>query len=160
MRAAAIFGLGCSPKNLKAFQTDETIDWRVGVPSATDQLDIILLFGGDGTMHRQLSQLVKLKLPVLIVPVGSGNDFARALGIRGVRDSLAAWQRFCGEQNNVRAIDLGVITPVSLEDAGMGERQTSLHDISAAWQASAWTPRSPVSPTNYRAGCVGTAGTL
>jgi len=119
MRAAAIFGLGCSPKNLKAFQTDETIDWRVGVPSATDQLDIILLFGGDGTMHRQLSQLVKLKLPVLIVPVGSGNDFARALGIRGVRDSLAAWQRFCGEQNNVRAIDLGVITPVSLEDAGM-----------------------------------------
>jgi hypothetical protein len=42
MRAAAIFGLGCSPKNLKPFQTDETIDWRVGVPSATDQVDIIL----------------------------------------------------------------------------------------------------------------------
>jgi hypothetical protein len=59
MRAAAIFGLGCSPKNLKPFQTDETIDWRVGVPSATDQVDIILLFGGDGTIHRQLSQLVK-----------------------------------------------------------------------------------------------------
>jgi diacylglycerol kinase (ATP) len=119
MRAAAIFGLGCSPKNLKPFQTDETIDWRVGLPSATDQVDIILLFGGDGTIHRQLSQLVKLKLPVLIVPVGSGNDFARALGIRGVRDSLAAWRRFCSRQNNVRAIDLGVITPVSLEDGGL-----------------------------------------
>jgi diacylglycerol kinase (ATP) len=119
MRAAAIFGLGCSPKNLKPFQADETIDWRVGVPSATDQVEIILMFGGDGTIHRQLSQLVKLKLPVLIVPVGSGNDFARALGIRGVRDSLAAWRRFCSTQNNVRAIDLGVITPVSLEDAGV-----------------------------------------
>ncbi|HXP39056.1 MAG TPA: diacylglycerol kinase family protein [Candidatus Acidoferrales bacterium] len=115
MRAAAIFGLGCSPKNLKPFQTDETIDWRVGVPSATDQVDIILLFGGDGTIHRQLSQLVKLKLPVLIVPAGSGNDFARALGIRRVRDSLAAWRRFSDRQNNVCAIDLGTITPVSSE---------------------------------------------
>lgn len=119
MRAAAIFGLGCSPNNLKAFQADETIDWWVGAPSATDQVDIILLFGGDGTIHRQLSQLVKLKLPVLIVPVGSGNDFARALGIRRLRDSLAAWRRFCSGQNNVRAIDLGVITPLSLEDAGV-----------------------------------------
>jgi diacylglycerol kinase family enzyme len=119
MRAAAIFGLGCSPKNLKPFQTEETTDWRVAVPSAADQVDIIVLFGGDGTIHRQLSKLVKLKLPVLIVPVGSGNDFARALGICGVRDSLVAWRRFCSRQNNVRAIDLGVITPVSLEGAGV-----------------------------------------
>jgi len=115
MRAAAIFGPGCSPENLKPFETDETVDWRVGVPSATDQVDIILLFGGDGTIHRQLSQLVKLKLPVLIVPAGSGNDFARALGIRRVRDSLAAWRRFKDRQDNVCAIDLGIITPVSLE---------------------------------------------
>ena len=40
------------------------------------------------------SQLVKLGLPVLVVPAGSGNDFARALGLRRVRDSLAAWRRF------------------------------------------------------------------
>jgi len=83
MRAAAIFGLGCSPKYLRPFQTDQRIEWRIGLPSAADQADIILLFGGDGTIHRQLSQLVKLKLPVLIVPAGSGNDFARALGLGG-----------------------------------------------------------------------------
>ena len=116
MRAAAIFGLGCSPKNLKPFQTDATIDWRIGMPAAADQADIILLFGGDGTIHRHLSQLVKLGLPVLIVPAGSGNDFARALGLRRVADSLAAWRGFCGGQGNLRAIDLGVIT--SLEAAG------------------------------------------
>jgi diacylglycerol kinase (ATP) len=111
MRAAAILGLGCSPKNLKLFQTDATIDWRIGMPAAADRADIILLFGGDGTIHRHLSQLVKLGLPVLVVPAGSGNDFARALGLRRVRDSLAAWRRFCGGQGNVRTIDLGVITP-------------------------------------------------
>src|SRR5271168_5047591 len=49
MRAAAIFGLGCSAKNLTSFQTDGTIDWRIGLPAAADQADIILLFGGDGT---------------------------------------------------------------------------------------------------------------
>jgi len=116
MRAAAILGLGCSPKNFKPFQTDESIDWRLGMPAAADQAEIILLFGGDGTIHRHLSQLVKLGVPVLVVPVGSGNDFARALGLRRVRDSLAAWQRFCTGQDNVREIDLGVVTP--LRDAG------------------------------------------
>jgi diacylglycerol kinase (ATP) len=120
MRAAAILGLGCSAKNLKPFQTDESIDWRIGMPAAADprdvQADVILLFGGDGTIHRHLGQLMKLALPVLVVPAGSGNDFARALGLRRVADSIAAWRSFCAGRGNVRAIDLGVIT--SLEAAG------------------------------------------
>jgi diacylglycerol kinase (ATP) len=116
MRAGVILGLGCSAKNLKPFQTGETVDWRVGMPAAGDQAEIILLFGGDGTVHRHLSQLVKLGSPVLVVPAGSGNDFARALGLRRVRDSLVAWRRFCGGQGNVRTIDLGIIT--SSEVAG------------------------------------------
>ena len=120
MRAAAILGLGCSAKDLKPFRADETarptIDWRIGMPAAADQADIILLFGGDGTIHRHLSQLLKLGLPVLVVPAGSGNDFARALGLRRVREALAAWRGFSSGQNNVRAIDLGIIVP--LETAG------------------------------------------
>ena len=120
MRVAAILGLGCSAKNLVPFQTDadarEIIDWRIGMPGAADQVDVILLFGGDGTIHRHLSQLVKLGLPVLVVPAGSGNDFAGALGLGRVRDSLAAWRRFCAGHSNLRTIDLGVITP--LADAG------------------------------------------
>jgi diacylglycerol kinase (ATP) len=115
MRAAAILGLGCSGKNLKPFQTATTarekIEWLVGMPAAADQADVVLLFGGDGTVHRHLSQLAKLGVPVLVVPTGSGNDFARALGLRGLRDSLAAWRRFCSRQDNVRTIDLGVVTP-------------------------------------------------
>ena len=116
MRAAAIFGLGCSQRNLTPFQAEASLDWRTGLPASGDEADIILLFGGDGTMHRHLSALVHLGLPVLIVPAGSGNDFVRALGLLRVRDSLAAWRRFLGGQGNVRAIDLGVLT--ALEDAG------------------------------------------
>ena len=119
MRAAAILGLGCSAKNLKPFQTekDKDVDWLIGLPGSRDDAKVILLFGGDGTVHRHLAQLVRLDLPVLIVPSGSGNDFARALGFRRVRDSVAAWQRFRGAGGNRRKIDLGVIAP--LEKAGV-----------------------------------------
>jgi YegS/Rv2252/BmrU family lipid kinase len=86
------------------------------MPAQEDQVDVILLFGGDGTVHRHLGPLVKLGIPVLIVPAGSGNDFARALGLRGMRDSLAAWRRFCGGANHVRTIDLGLITTIGADD--------------------------------------------
>jgi len=115
MRAAAILGLGCSQKDLKAFQADAGVQWRMGMPASSDEADVVLLFGGDGTIHRHLGQLVRLGLPVLIVPAGSGNDFARALGLRRVRDSLAAWQSFFTHAGNVRAIDLGVVNPVAGE---------------------------------------------
>jgi diacylglycerol kinase (ATP) len=83
----------------------------MGMPSSSDEADVILVFGGDGTIHRHLNQLVKLALPVLVVPAGSGNDFARALGLRRVRDSLAAWQKFVSGWENIRKVDLGTITP-------------------------------------------------
>jgi diacylglycerol kinase (ATP) len=126
MRVAAILGLGCSPKELKPFQSDKDhadskIEWRMGMPGTGADADAVLLFGGDGTIHRHLGQLVRLGLPVLVVPAGSGNDFARALGLRRVRDSIAAWRKFCGGAGgapgeNVRRIDLGVIT--AIESAG------------------------------------------
>jgi diacylglycerol kinase (ATP) len=68
-----------------------------------------LIFGGDGTVHRHLPQLHQQKIRTLVVPAGSGNDFAKALGIRSVEIALRAWQRFCADGKNVREIDLGVI---------------------------------------------------
>jgi diacylglycerol kinase (ATP) len=121
MRAAAVFGLGCSSKNLAPFRIENFIDWSIGMPAAAEQADVILLFGGDGTIHRHLSQLVQLALPVLIVPTGSGNDFARDLGLYRVRDSLAAWRRFCREGDNLRAVDLGVVTPLNGGSERIGE---------------------------------------
>ncbi len=81
----------------------------MGVPASHDDADMILLFGGDGTIHRHLGHLVRLGLPVLIAPAGSGNDFATSLGLKRVRESLHAWQKFCQGKGNVRQIDLGAI---------------------------------------------------
>jgi diacylglycerol kinase (ATP) len=117
MRAAAILGLGCSRKNLAPFQAGSGgVEWQTGMPATSADADVVLLFGGDGTIHRHLGQLVRLGLPVLVVPAGSGNDFARALGLHGVKDSLAAWRGFCGDQGKVWSVDLGVIS--AAENAG------------------------------------------
>ena len=112
MRAAAIFGLGSSTRDLKPFQHDPAIEWNIGLPNPDAGADAILIFGGDGTIHRHLSQLVKIQVPVLVVPRGSGNDFARALDLRNVRDSETAWQNFCAGNGHVRSIDLGIIRPL------------------------------------------------
>lgn len=75
----------------------------------SEKCSAALIFGGDGTVHRHLTQLHKLQVPVLVVPTGSGNDFAKALGIRSEKVALRAWKQFCSDGKNVRAIDLGVI---------------------------------------------------
>lgn len=111
MRAAVIIGLGTSPADLKPFQAGSQATWLQGLPAASGDADAILIFGGDGTIHRHLPALVRLQLPVLIVPAGSGNDFARALSLRSTRDSLRAWRDFESGKIQARAIDLGVIVP-------------------------------------------------
>jgi diacylglycerol kinase (ATP) len=127
MRVAAILGLNSSTRHLQPFARISDALWQLGLPANPTDADAILIFGGDGTVHRHLAQLVKLQLPVLVVPHGSGNDFARALSLRSVSDALAAWRQFASRQprcenpggenpgedpgeKNVRRIDLGVIS--------------------------------------------------
>jgi diacylglycerol kinase (ATP) len=110
MRAAAILGLGSCANHLKPFARNTNATFQFGVPASTSDADAILIFGGDGTVHRHLAALVALQLPVLVVPHGSGNDFARALNLRSVHDSVNAWRQFASGQGNVRQIDLGFIS--------------------------------------------------
>src|SRR6266481_1858300 len=116
MRVAVIFGLGTSPAALKPFQTGSRTEWLQGLPASSGDADAILIFGGDGTIHRHLPALVRHHLPVLIVPTGSGNDFARALNLRSMRDSLRVWRDFESGNIQARAIDLGVIIPSASPD--------------------------------------------
>ncbi len=108
MNAAAILGPGNVAKPLAAFQRAAHAQWT----SLIEQADAIVIFGGDGTIHHNLRSVVELGVPLMVVPCGSGNDFARALGLQTPHDSLAAWQKFASGRGNVRTIDLGVIQPL------------------------------------------------
>jgi diacylglycerol kinase (ATP) len=61
---------------------------RVGDPGV-DVVRVVLC-GGDGLIHRALPYLVRTEVEVAVVPVGSGNDFARAFGINAEAAVLLA----------------------------------------------------------------------
>ena len=70
---------------------------------ARDQFDCIVAVGGDGTINEIINGMVGGSSTLGIVPVGSGNDFVRALGIShkltDVIDNLVSMK--------TRAIDIG-----------------------------------------------------
>lgn len=51
------------------------------VRKKADDVDLIVVAGGDGSVNGLLSCLMEVSVPLLVVPRGTGNDFARSLGI-------------------------------------------------------------------------------
>ncbi len=112
MRALAIFGPNASAWDLRRFElpgAEITVTERI---EPATKSGAALIFGGDGTVHHQLAAMVEAQIPLLVVPKGSGNDFAHALGVHSAADALAAWQAFHTHRQNVRNIDVGIITHV------------------------------------------------
>jgi diacylglycerol kinase (ATP) len=70
--------------------------------AAAEKPDAIVSLGGDGTHHYVLNGMVGSEIPLGIIPAGSGNDFAKGLGIptqtRAAAEALLA--------GNTRRIDL------------------------------------------------------
>lgn len=125
MNAAVILGPGNVSKPLAAFQRAAHAQWT----SLIEQADAVVIFGGDGTIHRNLPTLVDLGVPLMVVPCGSGNDFARSLGLEDPRDSLSAWQKFASGAGNVRTIDLGVIQSLPKVSVAPGQTDAAcIHD--------------------------------
>jgi diacylglycerol kinase (ATP) len=108
VNAAALLGLSAREKTIQEFCLSEDVQLSLAIEPAQNH-DAALIFGGDGTVHRHLAQLHRYKIPTLVVPTGSGNDFAKSLGIRNVEIALRAWQQFCVDGSNVKEIDLGLI---------------------------------------------------
>jgi diacylglycerol kinase (ATP) len=71
--------------------------------AADDGLERVLVAGGDGALHYAIQGLAGSECALGIVPLGSGNDLARALGIE--RDAARAGLRALRAEP--RAIDLG-----------------------------------------------------
>lgn len=69
--------------------------------------DGVVIVGGDGTLTGVVEVLADADVPVTLVPAGTGNDLARALGIAPGRPREAAMAALRGRP---RRIDLGTIS--------------------------------------------------
>lgn len=116
MTALAILGPRSRPRDVALFQQQclglkvlSTPD-EATVKEALAHADVVLIFGGDGTLHRHLNALVEARKPVLLVPSGSGNDFAVVNGIRSAADASQLFARFLQGNAHIRSADLGLLT--------------------------------------------------
>ena len=109
IQAGALFHPEVSRRHVELFNSPLAEISPVDEVRPAANFSAALVFGGDGTIHRHLRPLIERNIPLLPVPVGSGNDFAAALGIRSIKDALTAWRAYCSGANNVREIDAGLI---------------------------------------------------
>lgn len=110
MRALAILGPGTHDKNLLLLNRAGLDVELWSNDSAESRGDLAVVLGGDGTIHRFLPQLLRAKLPVLLMPSGSGNDLARALNVPSPKISSDLALAFVRGTAKIREIDLGIIT--------------------------------------------------
>lgn len=69
--------------------------------------DAVLVAGGDGTVNLAIQELAGTGVPLGVIPVGTGNDLASAVGLRELQAEAAADAVIAGR---TRRIDLGRVT--------------------------------------------------
>ena len=67
-------------------ETLELVDRQCALQSSEgfDTFDALVCVGGDGLIHHLLPILIRYRLTLLVIPAGTGNDFARTLGLYGL----------------------------------------------------------------------------
>jgi YegS/Rv2252/BmrU family lipid kinase len=91
--------------NLVDVQIDQSSDLSEIIRRHRDQVDLVILGGGDGTLHHALIGLIETRLPVGILPLGTANDLVRTLKLP--TDPLAACEVIL--QGHTAAIDVGYV---------------------------------------------------
>jgi len=67
--------------------------------------ECLVVVGGDGTVNEAVNGLLGKEVPLAVLPVGSGNDFARALGLPF--NYRKAYEVLC--KKAVKRIDVGLV---------------------------------------------------
>ena len=86
----------------------DALQWLRNLPQGS----AVALVGGDGTLNQMLPALLSNDLSLTLVPQGSGNDVARALGVAGLhwREALERCERA-----PTRPMDVGWLRSGALE---------------------------------------------
>jgi diacylglycerol kinase (ATP) len=84
------------------YQSTKKKEWAKALE---DPGELVIVAGGDGTVTKVARHLLRSSTPVAILPLGSANNIARALGITGKPKKLIAGLASAGH----RRFDIGVV---------------------------------------------------
>jgi diacylglycerol kinase (ATP) len=148
VRAAAILHTYLTPDVVEPFRDARVNVFQGNTLEPNDLPDVAMVFGGDGSVHRVLPALAYSGIPLLVVPCGSANDFARCIGIPNRSEALRAWRRYLEYGDNVRTIDMGTVRP--MDNTGPG----GAHEVESKTYADAdgriAAPEQPLGPMIMR----------
>lgn len=91
---------GIAVQRVESSSAGET---RQAIAGAGAEVGMIILAGGDGTLHSALGAILDRGLPLAVLPLGTGNDFARSAEIP--LDLEAAFEVIA--RGHCRRVDLG-----------------------------------------------------
>ncbi|MFL5647451.1 MAG: diacylglycerol/lipid kinase family protein [Chloroflexota bacterium] len=80
----------------------ETLESTRAALAEATEAELVVVVGGDGTVREAATALIARKTPLAVVPAGTGNVLAGAVGIRGIRAGIDAIRH-----GRPRVIDLG-----------------------------------------------------
>ncbi|MDN3518522.1 lipid kinase [Aquisalimonas lutea] len=63
------------------FSPRDVDDLRRSISALGDNIDAVVIAGGDGTINAALPAVVKASIPMGVLPTGTANDFARTLNL-------------------------------------------------------------------------------
>ncbi|GAA4228797.1 undecaprenyl-diphosphatase [Streptosporangium album] len=101
---------------------------------------VLAVAGGDGTAGCGAQAALRYRKPLMIIPAGTLDHFAAALGLRGPEDAMAAYR-----SGGVVAVDVGEVAGrIFLNNAGLGvypqivDRRESVEQRIGKWPALLW----------------------
>ncbi|MFD5107452.1 diacylglycerol kinase [Streptomyces cinereoruber] len=105
--------------------------------AVADGTGALVAVGGDGMVSLALEVVAGTSVPLGIIAAGTGNDFARTLGLP-VRDPAAAARVAAGilKDTGGRAVDLGRVTSGGTAATGTSAAGTATAEAGARWYAT------------------------
>ncbi|GGR33141.1 YegS/Rv2252/BmrU family lipid kinase [Agromyces mediolanus] len=105
--ASAIAGLRAHGVEVRSYEGGSAAETAALAARALDGAPTALVVvGGDGTLSGILEPLLRASVPIVLVPAGTGNDLARALGLPRDDAAAAAALALTG---TARVIDVGEV---------------------------------------------------
>jgi YegS/Rv2252/BmrU family lipid kinase len=97
--------------SVQVFETKSPNDaFQLASEAVAKKFDLIIAAGGDGTLHQVLNGMLNGNeaidnLPILgLIPIGTGNDFARSIGLKSIQSLITSISK-----RQTRSVNVGKI---------------------------------------------------